>query len=114
MAATHHAGNATTMIGAYGAWAALLTPDQPGSYSFRRAEVTNLDAWRGKATAQLLSRLAQPDTGGAPAATLQAQYEFDGLHRRTDLATALRPAYRRHFSQASRRDGQAAGRRRPA
>ena len=77
---THHAGNATTMIGAYGAWAALLTPDQPGRYSFRRAEVTNLDAWREEARAQLLARLAQPDTGGAPAATVQAQYEFDGLH----------------------------------
>ncbi len=76
----HHAGNAPSMIGVYGAWAASLTPDQPGSYSFRRADVTDLEAWRGEARTRLLARLAQPNAGDTPAATVHAQYEFDGLH----------------------------------
>ena len=78
--ATQHGGNAPSMIGAYGSWAASLTPDGPGNYSFRRDDVTDLDAWRDKAHSHLLERLAQPDTGGVPHATVRAQYTFDGLH----------------------------------
>ncbi len=74
-----------SMLGAYGGWAASLTPDSPGSYSLRRDDIdavdaADLDAWRERARAHLLERLAQPDTGGAPQVTVCAQYTYDGLH----------------------------------
>jgi len=75
-----HDEHPLTMIGAYGEWAASLTPDRPGRYSFRRDDVHDLDSWREEARAQVLARLAQPSTGGVPRVTVHAQYEFDGLH----------------------------------
>lgn len=71
---------APSTIGVYGAWAASLLPDGPGTYSLRRADVHDIDAWRAQARAQFQARLAQPDTGGVPQARVDDQFEFDGLH----------------------------------
>lgn len=70
---------ATTVIGAYGPWAASIA-DTPPTLSFRRDEWTDVEAWRAAARDRLRSRLASPDTGGTPAATVKRQYTYDGLH----------------------------------
>ncbi len=68
-------------IGLYGPWAAALVPaDAPAAYSFRRAEFTDIDAWRDQARGRTLARLAQPDTGGVPAVKVHAACIYDGLH----------------------------------
>src|SRR5436305_261775 len=67
------------MLGAYGPWAASLVPDGPARLSFRNPKFADLDAWRAEARASLLSKLAQPPTGGPPKAELQHTFEFDGL-----------------------------------
>lgn len=77
-------GGATTtgpnMIGQYGAWAASLAPAGPGRFSWRNPRFDDLEAWRSQAHAQLLARLAQPDTGGIPAVGVERTWEYDGLH----------------------------------
>jgi dienelactone hydrolase len=70
----------STMIGAYGPWAASLVGDGPASFSFRRAEWTDLETWRPIARQRLLDRLAQPDAGGTPEVTVRRQYTYDDLH----------------------------------
>jgi len=72
--------NTTSMLGAYGAWAASLVPDGPAQCSFRRDDVTDIDAWRAAARGRLHARLAMPDTGGTPQVTVERQYVYDGLH----------------------------------
>jgi dienelactone hydrolase len=67
-------------IGAYGPWAAGLIPDGPAALSFRRPEFSDVESWRRQARQRALARLAQPDTGGVPAVTVERQYTFDGLH----------------------------------
>ena len=68
-------------IGLYGPWAASLAPaNVPASLSFRRAEFTDIDAWRDQARGRARERLAQPDTGGAPEVKVHAAYIYDGLH----------------------------------
>lgn len=69
-----------TTIGVYGAWAASLLPQGPGTHSLRRADVDDVERWRDQARAQLQARLAQPDTGGVPQVTVDDQFEYDGLH----------------------------------
>ncbi len=69
----------TNMIGAYGQWAADLVPDGPATYSFRNINQTDLETWRSSARAQLLSRLAQPNTGGVPTTSTVDTWEYDGL-----------------------------------
>jgi dienelactone hydrolase len=68
------------MIGAYGSWAAALVPDDLPALSFRRAEFTDVDAWRELAQASALARLAQPATGGVPTVMVDRAYSYDGLH----------------------------------
>jgi dienelactone hydrolase len=70
----------STMIGAYGPWAASLVGDGLASFSFRRAEWTDVEAWRPVARQRLLDRLAQPDTGGMPEAVVRRQLAYDGLY----------------------------------
>lgn len=70
----------TSMIGAYGNWAASLVPTGPGTHSWRNSTWTQLETWRIAARNHLLDLLAQPDTGGFPEVTVIAQSEFDGLH----------------------------------
>jgi dienelactone hydrolase len=68
------------MIGAYGPWAASLVDDGPASFSFRRDEWTDVEAWRPVARQRLLDRLAQPDIGGTPEVTVRRRFTYDGLH----------------------------------
>ena len=69
------------MIGAYGPWAAGIVGDEPARLSFRRDrwKRANLEVWRKAARERLEERLLKPDTGGVPQATLQHQFQFDGL-----------------------------------
>jgi dienelactone hydrolase len=66
-------------IGAYGPWAASLTTDAPGRFSFRHPDFANVDVWREEARSRLLTRLAQPDTGDAPAVTIHHTFTYDDL-----------------------------------
>ncbi|MCS7025084.1 MAG: hypothetical protein NZV14_09805 [Bryobacteraceae bacterium] len=66
------------MLGSYGEWAASLAPDPP-RLSFRRPEFKNLDPWRKLARERFRSLLLQPPNSGPPKATVQHQFEFDGL-----------------------------------
>lgn len=70
----------TSIIGAYGNWAAGLTENKLPSLSFRKKEFTNVDTWKKLARKRLLERLAIPDTGGLPKVTVKKQYSYDGLH----------------------------------
>src|SRR5262245_326307 len=70
----------TTMIGAYGPWAASLVADEPATFSFRHKQWTDIESWRPLAQQRLLDRLAQPDTGGLPEVTVHRQFIYDGLH----------------------------------
>ncbi len=73
---------ATSMIGAYGPWAAGLMGDGPGELSFRQPKFTleAIDLWRKEARAQLLASLMQPPSGGIPQAQVHHQLDHDGLH----------------------------------
>ncbi|MDX2029254.1 MAG: hypothetical protein SF339_01195 [Blastocatellia bacterium] len=71
-----------TMLGAYGDWAAGLIGEGPASFSFRqpRYRAQDLPRWRAEARRRLKERLAGPGGGNVPRATVQHQFEFDGLH----------------------------------
>jgi dienelactone hydrolase len=68
------------MIGAFGPWAASIVGDKPAALSFRREQWTDVEAWRPVARQRLLDCLAQPETGGTPAVTVQREFVYDGLH----------------------------------
>jgi dienelactone hydrolase len=70
----------TTMIGAYGSWAAGLVGEEPGAYSFRHERWTDLESWRPAARQRVLAGLAQPEMGGTPKVTVRRHYIYDGLH----------------------------------
>lgn len=69
----------SNMLGAYGPWAASLNGDEPPRLSFRRAEWTDVEAWRTAARQRLLDLLAQPDMAGVPPVTVHRQYIDDDL-----------------------------------
>ena len=69
----------TTLIGAYGIWAANLHAQELPEFSFRRKNWNNIDTWRSAAKERLQSRLAIPATGNMPLPLIQKQYSFDGL-----------------------------------
>jgi dienelactone hydrolase len=71
-----------TMLGAYGGWAAEIVGEGAGWLSFRqpRFQAEGIDEWRTQARQRLRDCLLMPDGGHAPKATLQHQFEFDGLH----------------------------------
>jgi dienelactone hydrolase len=69
----------STMLGAYGPWAASLG-DSPAALSFRREEWTDVEAWRPVARRRLLARLATPDSGATPGVTVRQRCIYDGLH----------------------------------
>lgn len=71
---------ATSLIGAYGAWAASLISKDLPSLSFRRKEWSDLAKWKERATDAVTSRLAIPDAGGMPEIKVKRQFVFDGLH----------------------------------
>ena len=60
----------TSIIGAYGQWAAGLTENKLPSLSFRRKEFTSVDSWRRSARKRLAERLAVPPAGGRPVVTV--------------------------------------------
>lgn len=68
------------MIGAFGPWAASLAGEGPARLSFRNPRFNDLDAWRRDARRRAEECLLMPDAGGVPAAKLQHQIEYDGLH----------------------------------
>ena len=75
-----HNDNDTTVIGAYGKWAAeLLNRDLP-SLSFRRKEWASLVQWQTIAKNRAEERLGIPDIGGVPLVKIERQYIYDGLH----------------------------------
>ena len=67
------------MIGAYGPWAASLVGDEPARLSFRRAEFTDVEAWRAQARPRAEALFLAPVVHPTPTATLTHQYDFDGL-----------------------------------
>jgi dienelactone hydrolase len=69
----------SNMIGAYGPWAAGLVGEEPARFSFRRPEWKTVEQWQPLARNALHDRLLQPDAGGIPHATIQHQFQHDGL-----------------------------------
>ena len=70
----------SSIIGAYGSWAAGLTENKLPALSFRKQEFTDIDSWKKRARKTLSERLSVPDVGGLPKATVNKQYSYDGLH----------------------------------
>lgn len=66
------------MIGAYGEWAARQAAD-PARLSYRNAAFRDVKQWQQRAHQRFSDALMQPDSGGIPRATVQHQFEFDGL-----------------------------------
>lgn len=71
--------NASTLIGAYGSWAASLINKDLPSLSFRRKQWSDLLEWKKRATDATMNRMAVPDVGGMPEVKVKSQYVFDGL-----------------------------------
>jgi dienelactone hydrolase len=67
-----------TMLGAYGDWAAGLTPDPP-HLSLRRGGWPRLDDWRTEARARLLMRIAPPEVAEPPVAEAVGEHVADGV-----------------------------------
>lgn len=70
----------SSIIGAYGQWAAGLTEAKLPALSFRKPEFTTIDVWKKIARKRLAERLGTPDVGGLPKVTIKKQYAYDGLH----------------------------------
>lgn len=70
----------SSIIGAYGKWAAGLNENKLPALSFRKEEFTNLHSWKKNARMRLTERLAAPDIESIPKVTVKKQYSFDGLH----------------------------------
>jgi dienelactone hydrolase len=75
----HSDDEALSVIGLYGPWAAGLTANKLPSFSFRRKESSNLEAWRADARRRLQERMAIPDLGGIPEVVVKKKFEYDGL-----------------------------------
>lgn len=69
-----------SLIGSYGEWAASLIEEELPAFSYRREEWKNLESWRKAAKERFAGRLATPDIGNFPQATVEKQYTYDGLH----------------------------------
>ncbi|HKZ38095.1 MAG TPA: hypothetical protein VJ184_10610, partial [Chryseolinea sp.] len=70
----------SSIIGAYGSWAAGLNENKLPSLSFRNIDFTNVEAWKKIARNRLTERLAIPEIGGLPKVTVKKQHSYDGLH----------------------------------
>jgi dienelactone hydrolase len=66
------------MLGGYGDWAAAQLPEVP-RLSFRQPQFQDVNAWRAVARARYRELLAQPGAITTPIATVQHQFEYDGL-----------------------------------
>ena len=69
-----------TMIGPYGEWATGLTEKNPLSLSFADIADKDTAAWSKTAREAIRARLAIPDIGPAPEASVDKTYTYDGLH----------------------------------
>ena len=69
-----------SIIGLYGQWASSLIENKLPSLSYRRKDWSNLAAWRKKARAKVVERLAIPTISGVPKVNIKRQYTYDGLH----------------------------------
>jgi len=69
-----------SVIGLYGPWAASLTENKLPSFSFRNETFTNIHEWRMSARKRVMERMAIPNIGNNPKATLNKQYVYDNLH----------------------------------
>ncbi len=67
------------MIGAYGGWAAARTGDKPQAFSFRNSAWSSIETWRSAARKCVMERIAAPDIGAAPKATVHKRYVHEGL-----------------------------------
>ena len=74
------AGNTSSIIGAYGPWAAGLNENRLPLLSFRKHDFKGIDSWKKSARQRLTERLSVPDIGGLPKVTVKKQYTYDGLH----------------------------------
>lgn len=66
------------MLGAYGDWVAQSVAE-PGRLSFRRQAFQDVNSWRPVARARYRELLASPPASPTPVATVQHQFDFDGL-----------------------------------
>jgi len=66
------------MLGAYGEWAAQSLPAVP-RLSFRQPMFGDVNAWRAVARGRFTELLMSPGGAATPVASLQHQFEFDGL-----------------------------------
>ena len=71
-----------TMMGAYGEWAAGINGEGPARWSFRQTRFRGQDVnrWRQQARQRFFECLQMPKRGDVPQATLQHQFDYDGLH----------------------------------
>jgi hypothetical protein len=74
------ADSESSIIGAYGQWAAGLNGNKLPALSFRKQEFNSIDSWKKSARQRLNERLSVPDIGGLPKVTIKKQYTYDGLH----------------------------------
>jgi len=73
-------GENSSIIGAYGPWAAGLMEHKLPTLSFRNKEFVQVDSWKKTARKRLAERLAAPGTGPTPSVSIKRQYTYDGLH----------------------------------
>jgi dienelactone hydrolase len=69
----------TNLVGAYGEFLSRISPDDPPALSFRRAEFTDLTAWRQAAMAKMWELIAPPDLGSTPEVQVVERRALDGL-----------------------------------
>ena len=72
-------GEANSVIGAYGQWAAGFQENKLPSLSFRRKEFSDLPGWKKAARKRLTERLSTPLIKGMPEITVKRKFTFDGL-----------------------------------
>jgi dienelactone hydrolase len=70
----------TSLIGAYGEWAAELVGRTPGSFSLRSGSFEDVDAWREQARERVWARLSAPELPEMPPVRVAWSGEVDGLH----------------------------------
>ena len=71
--------NTSSMIGAYGDWAASLVNDKPSPTSWLHDDWSSLSAWKQQAHNAVMDKLGMPDLKKAREVTVNAHYVYDGL-----------------------------------
>jgi len=69
----------TSLIGAYGSWAASLIDQKLPSLSFRNDSNQDNHSWKSTARKKVLERLAIPASAGTPTVVVESKYNYDGL-----------------------------------